>query len=200
MKIFRLVVASLFLAALMISSSVSAEGRYKIIGDRKVDRWYFNGDKNYIFCGASMGMGDFVIKDTVNVEKYEPPIYIISADDVSVSNYFNPSGDWKMRWRHTKPFRYDYSKRKMYLYTPDGGGNLRNRNKSLYKRDNIDFDSEWTYVFPNAFYGEGAHYVEVGEIAFALAYKLKFYGLKGYNGSDFYEAVRGVVGEVKDGI
>ena len=197
MKIFRLVVATIFLAALMISSTALA-----------VDKKYFNGDKNYIYCGASMGMGYFVDRSTLKVEKYEPPIYIISVDVVGVSNYFGGT-EISKRWRQTDRFKYDYSTRKMYLYTPNGGEYMRQRYENQYRRDKqkmdearaVDWNSEWTYVFPDVFYGEGAVFPNVGEIAFALAYKIKFHTSehKRYQG-DFYDAVRGVVGEVKDSI
>ena len=173
-----------------------------------VDKKYFNGDKNYIFCGASMGMGYFVITNTLNVEQYAPPIYIISVDVISVGSYFN--GGTKMMWRHTKRFKYDYSTRKMYVYTPNGSGEyMRRRYESQYRHNKqkmdeartIDWNSEWTYVFPDIFYGEGAVFPNVGEIAFALAYKVKFHKkeCKRYQG-DFYDGVRGIVGELKDNV
>ena len=172
------------------------------------DRNYFNGDKNYIFCGGSMGMGFFVDRNTLNVEKYAPPIYIISVDVVNVRNYFN-GGDKLGSRRRTYRFKYDYSTRKMYLYTPNGGENMRRRYENQYRGNQqkmdqaraVDWNSEWTYVFPDVFYGEGAVFPNVGEIAFALAYKIKFHTKehKRYQG-DFYDGVRGVVDELKDGI
>ena len=184
------------LCSMMISSTVLA-----------VDTKYFNGDKNYIFCGASMGIASFVITNTLNVEKYAPPIYIISVDVISVSKYF--SGGTKMMWRNTKRFKYDYSTRKMYLYTPNGGEDIRQRYETHYRHDKqkmdearaIDWNSEWTYVYPDVFYGEGGVFPNVGEIAFALAYKVKFHRkeYKRYQGN-FYDGVQGIVGDIKDDI
>lgn len=184
------------LCAVFVSSTAAA-----------VDTKYFNGDKNYLYCGFSMGMGYFVITNTLNVEQYAPPIYIISVDVISVSNYFD--GGTKMMWRHTDRFKYDYSTRKMYVYTPNGGEHMRRRYENQYRHNKqkmdearaIDWNSEWTYVFPDVFYGEGAVFPNVGELAFALAYKVKFHGekYKRYQGN-FYDGVRGIVGEIKNDI
>ncbi|MBR4382470.1 MAG: hypothetical protein IKP64_02820 [Selenomonadaceae bacterium] len=197
MKIFRLVVASLFLAALMISSSVSA-----------VDRNYFNGDKTYVsYGGVGMGALGFIDRSTLTVEKYEPPIYIISVDTFLWNPDFEKGKSVNdLRHKGHCRFKYDYANRKMYIYAPKGVQGYKSRYENHYKTmkiqadTTIDWSGDWAYIDPHVFYGEGSQPVKAGETAFALAYKLKFYGLKGYNGADFYEAVRGVVGEVKDSI
>ena len=202
MKIFRLVVAVIFLGALAVSSTASA-----------VDENYFNGDKNYVSCGwAGMGTTVFIDRNTLNVEKYAPPIYIISVETFSVSHYGEET--MKIGWRTNRRFKYDYANRKMYTYAPDSVQFYKGR----YERDckdrkiqpdtTIDWSGDWAYIDPHVYYGEGAIPTKIGEMVFALAYKLKFYGYEGkyydarsksYKG-DFYEAVRGVVGEVKDGV
>lgn len=192
----KFIVLTILLCTVMISSTASA-----------IDKVYFNGDNNYLFCGYTQGVAFFVDRNTLNVEKYSPPIYIISVAVVNVRNYFN--GGNQLGSRRNYRFKYDYLTRKMYLYTPEGGESLRKRYENQYRNNpqkmnearDIDWNSEWTYVFPEVFYGEGAVFPNVGEIAFALAYKIKFHTKehKRYQGN-FYDGVRGVVGELKDGI
>ena len=168
----------------------------------QVDKNYYNGDRNYIFCGASMGAGYFVDRNSLVVEKYSPPIYILSIDVVSAGNYFNDGRDTKLGRRHTDRFMFDYGTRTMYLYTPNGDGKyLKTRYENHYRdrkdklNKNIDWNSDWTYVDPDVFYGEGAMFPTSGEIAFALAYNLKFHGSRYQRFSgDFYEKI----GNVKD--
>ena len=198
MKIFRLVVMAIFLGVLTVSSTALAFENY------------LNGDKNYIsYGGVGMGAQGFIDRSTLKVELYEPPIYIISVDtflwhpDFDKGKSVNELGR-----KHHYRFKYDYANRKMYEYRPGGSGAKGAKIRyEQYCKDmkiqpdaTIDWSGDWAYIDPHFFYGEGSQPAAVGEIAFALAYKLKFYGLKGYNGSDFYDAVRGVVGEVKDGI
>ena len=177
----------------------------------EVDKNYYNGDKNYIFCGSSMGAGFFVDRNSLKVEKYEPPIYVISIGYFSVGNYFNNFGEKIKGKNRIERFKYDYSTKTMYLYTPDGRGkylkdryenNYRNVNneiskENLRKINEIDWNSEWTYIDPDVFYREGAVFPTVGEIAFALAYNLKFHGskFKRFSG-DFYDKI----GDIKDNL
>ena len=175
-----------------------------------VDENYFNGDKNYIYCGASMGAGYFVDINSIVVEKYAPPIYILAIDVLSAGNYYSKNGTAKLGRRYTDRFMYDYSTKKMYRYTPDGGqymklryeNHYRGRNDSLSKEklkmtNEIDWDSNWTLVDPDVFYGEGAVFPTVGEIAFALAYNLKFHGsnYQRFKGN-FYDKI----GNIKDSL
>ena len=91
----------------------------------------------------------------------------------------------------------------MYLYTPDEnhgqwlkaryanhyrGRNDKSSKEKLRRIDEIDWDSAWTYVDLDVFYGEGAVFPTVIEIAFALAYNLKIHGskYKRFTG-DFYD-------------
>jgi len=176
----------------------------------EADRNYLNGDKNYIFCGASMGAGYFVDRTSLVVEKYEPPIYILSIEVCSVGHYFDKFGEKTFRRGSREIFKYDYSSRTMYLYTPDENhgqwlkeryvNHYRGRNdnvsrEKLRRANEIDWDSEWTYVDPDVFYGEGAVFTTAGEIAFARAYNLKFHGskYKRFEG-DFYDKI----GDIKD--
>lgn len=164
---------------------------------------YFKGDKNYILCGASMGAGFFVDRNSLKIEKYEPPIYILSIDTLAAGYYFMDRSKSHLGRRHTDKFMYDYSKREMYLYTPNGGSDMKWRYDNYYGNNinklskKINWNSQWTYVDPDVFYGEGAVFPTAGEIAFALAYGVKFHGSKyrDFQG-DFYDRI----GNVKDNV
>jgi len=164
---------------------------------------YFKGDKNYILCGAAMGAGFFVDRNSLKVEKYDPPIYILSIDILDAGYYFMDRSKSHLGRRYTDRFMYDYSQRKMYLYTPNGGGDMKWRYENYYRDNkeklnkNIDWNSQWTYVDPDVFYGEGAVFPTAGEIAFALAYGVKFHGSKYRNfQGNFYNKI----GNIKDGV
>ena len=68
------------------------------------------------------------------------------------------------------------------------GRNDKSSKEKLRRIDEIDWDSAWTYVDLDVFYGEGAVFPTVIEIAFALAYNLKIHGskYKRFTG-DFYD-------------
>ena len=156
------------------------------------DKEYLHGDKNYIFCGSSMGAGYFVDRNSFSVEKYNPPQYIISVDIVRVANYFNNGRD-EFTNRSKRKFLYDYSTRKVYIYTPNAESrqDMKSRYESQVKKidTSLDWNSDW--VILGVFYGEGTgHYDDAAEIAFALAYKLKFRGGKYYE--DYYRLIGGV--------
>lgn len=165
-----------------------------------VDRNYLNGDKNYIQCGGSMGATSFIDRSTLKVEKYAPPIYIISVDTVYVYRYHE--GETKINRRLTWRFMYDYANRKMYIYAPNDVGNYKSRyenefkNRSMKIDTTINWKSDWAYINSLVYYGEGNQPPIIGELTFALAYKEKFY--RGYE-NRLYDGVRGVVGEIKDG-
>ncbi len=189
----------LLLMLMMIASLTS-------IAYAELDLNYFNGDENYIYCGASMGAGFFVDRNSLVVEEYDPPIYILSIDVLMAGHYYDDSANVTLGRRRTSRFKYDYSTRKMYLYTPNGDGKyLKERYENQYRNSNrrdklnekIDWNSDWTYVDPDVYYGEGAVFPTSGEIAFALAYNLKFHGskYKRFSGN-FYDKI----GNVKDSL
>ena len=96
----------LFLISFLISSTTFAAS----FADKFLD-----GDSRYIKVGASMGAASYFDRDSVKVELYEPPIYIISMEMILVS------GRSKL---HSHPlsisFKYDYENRKIYKFDQNG--------------------------------------------------------------------------------
>ena len=126
---------------------------------------YLNGDKNYIYCGAYRTWVGYAVRNSLNVERYNPPDYVISIDIVNLEN----RGKMEIKGRDTARFAYDWE------------------SKQAYK---IEKDGNWTLLDPISHtegigYG-GSRLVEAqeAEIFFYLAYKKKFYGIYP---DDFYE-------------
>ncbi|TCS81414.1 hypothetical protein [Pectinatus cerevisiiphilus] len=113
---------------------------------------YLNGDTNFVMCLGHNGTGWYVDKSSLEVEKYAPPQYIIAVNVVRVDNV--DKGNIDISDIQTLRFFYNYNLRRMYV---DQDGN-----------------SDWSYINPDK--GIGATAVdEAGEMAFELAYKIKFY-------------------------
>ena len=143
---------------------------------------YLADDPRYIECPIGMGWVSYIDTTSVNVQEYRPPQYIITINKVER----NMQDDQNTHLRyHTFKFKYDYAQRKMYLYSPNHGDGFKNRYLNEMKHskkpiDNtIDWNSEWQYIAPDVYYGEGTGDMAVaGEVAFAIAYNLKFHGEK----------------------
>ena len=118
---------------------------------------YFNGNKNYISFDGGMGRIWYVVANTINVQRYNPPEYIIAIDIVQV----NPENNTMGRQR-TERFLYNYDLQEMYIesYNPE--------NKTYY----------WEYL-KDPEKAVKVHVssmpISMGEIAFALAYNMSFY-------------------------
>ncbi|WP_346687494.1 hypothetical protein [Megamonas hypermegale] len=138
----------IILTILMISSVCLAASAKEI---------YFNGDKNYIQYDSGMGRIWYVIVNTVNVQKYNPPEYIVAIDVVQVNPENNTMGKpWTVR------FLYNYDLQKMYIesYNPD--------NRTYY----------WDYLKnpqESVKYHVSSVPIGMGELVFAIAYNMSFY-------------------------
>lgn len=137
---------------------------------------YFDDNKDLIFITGRMGEGFYVDRSSLVVEKYEPPQYIITVNVVRISFPLKngPDGDFSRQGAKivsVKPFRffYNYDKRVMFI--------------DAARTDN------WNYLpardsSPQRGLAVGR---PAGEMAFALAYNMSFYGkkLEEYD-KDFY--------------
>ncbi|EEQ48876.1 hypothetical protein HMPREF0908_0904 [Selenomonas flueggei ATCC 43531] len=124
---------------------------------------YLWGNKNFILCGAHMGYASYIDKTSLVVEEYNPPIYKLAIREIHVPEAdrgnIEPSGSG------TAHFMYNWESRRMYWW---------------------DFrDNEWRYIPPVGTMAETGHYFD-GEMAFYLAYNMKFYG-----GQQWYSAREG---------
>ena len=155
----------LFLISFLISSTTFAAS----FADKFLD-----GDSRYIKVGASMGAASYFDRDSVKVELYEPPIYIISMEILSVP--IHPANGNTIYSRSIR-FKYDYENRKIYTF---------------------DRDNNEIYIDPDVYYGEGSGYrIPAAEAAFAIAYNLKFYGNMDQN---FYDSIDFGRGTIQDSL
>lgn len=141
-----------------------------------------DNDSRYIRCPVGMGFISYIDTSSVAVNEYRPPQYIISIN--TIQRHEQDINGEHLRI-HTLKFKYDYAQRKMYIYSPNHGDGLKNRyiNEMKYQKKpvdkSIDWDSDWQYIAPDVYYGEGTGDMAVaGEVAFAIAYNLKFHGEK----------------------
>ncbi len=114
---------------------------------------YLNGDRNFLLCGGHMGVGWYVDKSSLVVQQYNPPVYQIAVNVLIVENADRGN---------TAPFRVDTEE---FLYNWDERAMYRWGEKS----------SAWHYVPPVGSMAETGHHF-AGEMAFYIAYHMKFYG------------------------
>ena len=153
---------------------------------------YLENSHRYVRCPIGMGIVSYIDTASVNVEEYRPPLYIITINKIERNT--QDTYNTHLRYGAFK-FKYDYAQRKMYIYHPDHGDGMKNRYVSYMKNQNkpidntIDWNSEWQYIYPDVYYGSGTSDMAVaGEVAFAIAYNLKFHGEKYHVFQDgFYE-------------
>lgn len=121
------------------------------------------GDDNFIICDGHMGTAWYIDRSSLVVEKYEPPQYIIAVNVVTVDNA--DRGNTEINKVRTFRFFYNSDKCEMYV-----------------DRDNND---NWRYLKPLGSWAESGVSMPAGEIAYALAYNVKFYGSKKWYDSHF---------------
>ena len=130
---------------------------------------YLNGDRNLILCDGHMGVAWYVDRNSLVVQKYDPPQYIIAVNVVTASSAYNDENDFynggrgKITKVATMRFFYNWDLREMYIDTTGKDG--------------------WRYLNPNGSWAETGVSMPAGEIAFYLAYKMRFYGSKSFYNS-----------------
>ena len=134
---------------------------------------YLNNDKNYILCDGHMGRGWYIVRDSLAVEKYEPPEYVIKVQMVSaesaignVDDFYN-GGKGKIISHFSKRFKYNWDAKTMF----------------------VEYNKGWRYLNPVGCWAESGIFMPAGEIAFALAYNMKFYGSQKYYIEDLHQYV-----------
>ena len=131
---------------------------------------HLNDDPNYILCDGHMGGAYYVDRSSLVVEQYKPPVYIIAVNVVSVPDA--DKGKTKISNVKTYHFMYRYDQRNMYIPMEDPNSDL-----------------DWRYLKPNGTYAETGVAMPAGEIAFYLAYNMRFYGEKGDFKDSFYDRI-----------
>ena len=119
---------------------------------------HLNGDPDYVLTFGRQGVGYYVQKSSLSVEQYSPPIYILSVKVYHVNNA--DRGNTLPGQPTIRRFRYKWNEREMYL----------------------DAGKDWNYLDPKRYSSN----VAVGEMAFYIAYKEKFYGQLGGFNDGFY--------------
>ena len=114
---------------------------------------YLGGDRNYLLSGGHMGSGWYVVKNSVKVEVYDPPIYVISGKIVAVRDA--DLGNTEIVTSETRRYLYNIESQKMYSIGDEG----------CY------------YIHPVGAMASTGHEFS-GEMFFYIAYHMKFYGGK----------------------
>lgn len=121
---------------------------------------HLNGDSNFILVDGHMGVAWYVDRSSLNVQKYAPPEYIIAVNVVSADSVigderdFYSGGQGKITGVKTYRFYYNWNTKRMYH----------------------DKNGTWDYLDPWGSWAATGIRMPAGEMAFYLAYNLKFYG------------------------
>ncbi len=137
---------------------------------------HLNGDPNYILVDANKDVGYYVDKTSLNVQQYAPPCYIISINVVSaVSTSYTPTDfsikNWSGRITGVQTYRffYNYDDTAMYYDTTGHDG--------------------WEKLSPLGSWADTGIRRPAGEMAFYLAYNMKFYGAYKWSGNGLKNVV-----------
>lgn len=116
---------------------------------------HLNGNSNYIFVDGHMGIGWYLDKSSLVVQKYEPPCYTIAVNVLRTEN-------GEILGVNTYRFFYNYDDTAMYWDTTGHDG--------------------WKKLAPLGSWSETGIRMPAGEMAFYLAYNMKFYGAYTWSG------------------
>ena len=145
----------LMIAVFVLSLAAATSANYPM---------YLNGDRNFIRCDGHMGTAWYVDASSLNVLRYEPPEYVIAVDVVTARSAvgneddFYSGGSGMVTDVRTMRFLYDWDACAMYAWN--------------------DAEMDWYYLPPGGSWAETGITMPAGEIAFYLAYHMKFYGSK----------------------
>ena len=115
---------------------------------------HLNGDPNFILVDGHMSSAWYIDRSSLVVQKYAPPQYIIAVNVITVNNY--ERGNRSISKVTTMRFLYNWSTKDMFI-----DRNLNNN---------------WRHLRPNGPWSDTGIVRPAGEMAFYLAYNLKFHG------------------------
>lgn len=130
---------------------------------------HLGGDPNYIMCDGHMGTGYYLDRSSLVVQQYEPPIYRIAVNVVTVHDA--DAGRTEISNVRTFQFLYNYDEGNMYI------------------RGNVNGNTNWRYLSPKGSYAETGVVMPAGEMAFYIAYGIPFYGKAGGFSNSFYDRI-----------
>lgn len=134
---------------------------------------HLNGNPNYICVDGHMGTAWYVDRSSLVNQMYNPPQYILAINVVRARSAYDDEDDFynggkgKIVGVTTYRFFYNWNLRRMYVDRRTGA-------------------NDWRYLSPNGSWAETGVAMPAGEMAFALAYNLRFYGSRAYFSDDFY--------------
>ena len=114
---------------------------------------YIGDNRNFLFCFARMESAFYLDKTSIVIQKYDPPIYTIAVNLVQVAN-----DDIQLRDVKTIYFMYKLKPRSMFVPKNESWHHL----SAVYKDESME--------------NNDIEFVRAGEMAFYIAYKMKFYG------------------------
>ena len=151
-KIFLVTMLSL----LVLTASTASAGLRLPNSDEILAEMRANPSNFIQYGAASTGLSLFIAKNSLNVEYYSAPNYVISARQVI---RFSSGREQGIIRDSIIKYRYDYASRKMYMETLDENKNL------IWKY--LDPATRKTYHDDN--------FIAAGEYLFYFAYRMSFY-------------------------
>lgn len=113
---------------------------------------YYNNDFNFPRVWGHTGVGVFIDRTSVSVERYDPPCYIIAVNVFGAGNGgYGGRGDYD-----TERFFYNYDENRMYY-------------------DNNPGQDDWVYIYTDYHSTLNCENNYIGEAAFYVAYAMPFY-------------------------
>ena len=168
-KIFILTFMLMMIAA-NCSATIHGDDNPEILEDM------YKNPSNYVNIGTeNFGLSYYLAKNTINVEKYAPPNYIISFK--MIYHLLTPDRDRKIKVEYagyannsTIRYKYDYSSRKMQIEKYD-----ENNNPYWSDVDVSPITPEKSKKMNGQDFRNREREIGGGEIAFYLAYKMSFF-------------------------
>lgn len=161
-KILVLLVMTIFLVAGNCFARGLGENDPSLLADMRAN------PRNYIALGgAGTGVSVWLYKKSLDVQRYNPPIYNIAMQWVMYS--VQGSGT-TASWAGKYQYLYDYEQQKIYVYEPEKK-NWRSLNTKDANGPSVSIDSK---------------HIETAEFAFYWAYNMSFFKEPVSNGLKMY--------------
>lgn len=153
-KFFTLLLAIIFLPTICFAANLLGEEDKVTLNDLR------NNPLNYLAVGSSdREISLYIDKNSIHVQEYAPPNYIIAFTEVAYSVPINAKSPSEISARtYLVRYKYNLDEQKMYRELKDSDENF----------------IEWQEVIPVSS-GADIPFTAKGEVAFCLAYNRSFY-------------------------